>query len=151
MLFALNKMNTRNKGFTLFELLVSISIIGIMTALAVMSYSGSQVRARNARRVEDMSMIQKAAEQYYAGHSYSYPASSNAFYTGTDKVMEAWPTDPKGAAPYVYTYTLGVPVPGTYCACAFMEGTNMGNSTVACGNFVNPATKNYYCVKGQQE
>lgn len=142
---------SNQKGFTLFELLISISIIGILTALAVVSYSGSQVRARNARRIEDMNMIQKAAEQYYAANGYSYPNATAAFYSGGSPVLVSWPTDPKNTGSYVYNYWYGTPSAGTYCACAFMEGTNQGNSTNACGNFINPPAKNYYCVKGQQE
>ena len=62
-------MNIKSKkGFTLFELLISISIVGILTALAVVSYSGSQLRARNQRRVEDLNMIQKAAEGNQSVH-----------------------------------------------------------------------------------
>lgn len=136
-------------GFTLFELLISISIIGILTALAVVSYSGSQVRARNVRRVEDINSIQKAAEQYYAGNNYTYPANSAAFTGGTDPVMVKWPTDPKGGSYTPYSYNRNVPVSGTFCACAFMEGSNQGNSTANCADF-NNANKPYYCVKGQQ-
>ena len=153
-------MNIKSKkGFTLFELLISISIVGILTALAVVSYSGSQLRARNQRRVEDLNMIQKAAEQYYAAH-YTYPASAQAFYSNTDKVLEAWPADPKNTATYNYQYTK---TQTSYCVCATMEAINnvgQGNSQKNCGGFVtvNPddpttpvAPTDYYCVKGQQE
>jgi prepilin-type N-terminal cleavage/methylation domain-containing protein len=142
-------MNTKNRGFTLFELLISISIIGILTALAVVSYSGSQVRARNVRRIEDMNAIQKAAEQYYVSHNYVYPPHSGDFYGGTDPVLVSWPSDPKTGIPYGI-YHNGLPAtPNIFCACALMEGTNQGNSTLNCADF-NNVLKPYYCVKGQQ-
>lgn len=147
-------MKSRN-GFTLFELLISISIIGILTALAVVSYSGSQVRARNARRIEDMNMIQKAAEQYYAANGYSYPNGTAAFYSGSSPVLVSWPLDPKNSGSYTYSYRVDVPVVGSFCACALTEPVNsvkQGNSTVNCGDFTRaPGTTDYYCVKGQQQ
>ena len=39
-----NRMTKIKNGFTLFELLVSISIIAILTALAIVSYSSAQKR-----------------------------------------------------------------------------------------------------------
>ena len=53
------------KGFTLIELLVVISIIGILVAVAVASYTGAQIKARDARRRSDMKAIQSTMEQYY--------------------------------------------------------------------------------------
>ena len=56
---------------------MSISIIGILTALASVAYSGAQKKARDARRVEDMKLIQTAAEQFYSQMNYVYPTSTN--------------------------------------------------------------------------
>ena len=44
----------KNKGFTLFELLVSISIIALLTALATISFSSAQKKARDSKRIQDM-------------------------------------------------------------------------------------------------
>jgi prepilin-type N-terminal cleavage/methylation domain-containing protein len=141
MLFAPINMK---KGFTLFELLVSISIIGILTAIAVMSFSSAQKKARDSRRIQDMNIIQKAAEQYYSQNNYTYPANSDAFVSGG--VLQAWPVDPKGvgvgATAYVYNAET------TYCACAGVENTASGNSTTATCGFA--ASGNYFCVKNQQ-
>ena len=48
------------KGFTLIELLVVIAIIGILATLAVVAYSGSQTKARDAKRVADMNSVVSA-------------------------------------------------------------------------------------------
>lgn len=141
------KLETRNlnetrKGFTLFELLVSISIIGILVAIATVSYSNAQKKARDARRMEDMGNIQKAAEMYYSANSYNYPANSSGFGTS----LQVFPTDPKTgtATPYTYTNT-----GSGYCACATLDSPT-GNSNVAdCTAFV-AGTGTLYCVKNQQ-
>jgi prepilin-type N-terminal cleavage/methylation domain-containing protein len=57
------------QGFTLFELLVSISIVGILSALAIVSFSSAQKKARDSRRVQDMELVGKAAEQYMLNNS----------------------------------------------------------------------------------
>ncbi len=55
----INMYEENNLGFTLFELLVSISIIAILTAMVSLSYSVAQKKARDARRRQDMESVQK--------------------------------------------------------------------------------------------
>lgn len=133
----------RQVGFTLFELLVSISIIGILMAVASVSYSSAQKKARDARRMEDMTSIQKAAEVYYSQNAYAYPANTGAFTSGANPVLQSWPSDPKGVGWTAYTYQIG----GTYCACAAMDNLTGGN---AADNNCTFASGPYYCVKSQQ-
>ena len=137
----INKTNNQ-KAFTLFELLVSISIIAILTAIAMMSFSSVQKKARDSRRVQDINSIQKAAEQYYSQNSYVYPPSTNTFVTSN--LFQLWPTDPKSVGWTAYIYNIGT----TYCACAAMENTTGGNSSVNTCAFV--ASGPFYCVKSQQ-
>lgn len=62
------------KGFTLIELLVVISIIGVLSTVAMTSLNGARKKARDARRKIEIGEIQKALELYYADHG-EYPAS----------------------------------------------------------------------------
>lgn len=136
-------MNKTKTGFTLFELLVSISIIGILTALGVLSFSSAQTKARDARRMEDMTTIQKAVEQLYVSAGSTYPASVGPWVG----YLENWPVDPKNSGLFVYTPTFST---SSYCVCANLEG-NKGNSNVTtCLTFVATGTGDYYCVKNQQ-
>lgn len=137
----INKTNNQ-KAFTLFELLVSISIIAILTAIAMMSFSSVQKKARDSRRVQDINSIQKAAEQYYSQNSYVYPPSTNSFVTSN--LMQLWPIDPKSVGWTAYSYNIGT----TYCACAAMENTTGGNASA--NTCVFAASGPFYCVKSQQ-
>lgn len=140
-------MNKKIRGFTLFELLVSISIIGILTALGVVSFSSAQVKARDARRMEDMTAIQKAAEQYYSLSNGSYPTTTTGAWTFDSKtVLEVFPADPKGGASYTYSCTQTT---SSYCCCATLEAKKGNSSSNACV-FVNTNDGDYYCVKNQQ-
>jgi len=146
----------KNKAFTLFELLVSISIIAILTALASISFSISQKKARDSKRVQDLSMIQKAMEQCYVLNNYAYPAvvtsgSSLSCGAGGQIVMDMVPVDPKDPLP-AYTYNQiggGAMTGANYCICADLDD-DKGNSNVTdCSAFVN-GTGSYFCVKNQQ-
>jgi prepilin-type N-terminal cleavage/methylation domain-containing protein len=53
-----------NKGFTLIELLVVIAIIGILSGLIVVSMSGAQNAAKDARIKATMDQMRSAAEIY---------------------------------------------------------------------------------------
>ncbi len=142
----------QKRGFTLFELLVSISIIGILIAISSVSFSAAQKKARDARRLEDMSSVSKAAESYYSLSNYVYPPSGVAggsWTVGTETLL-VFPSDPKSSvSPYGYIYRINVPVTGGYCACAYMENAANANSTNSSCNFV-AGVKTHYCVRNQQ-
>lgn len=137
----------RKNGFTLFELLVSISIVAILSALAIVSFSSAQKKARDSRRVQDINLLQKAAEQYYMLSNSSYPTSmaiGTSWSAGGQSVLEAVPTDPKGVG-YTATFVGG----SSYCICSYVEGLT-GNSINASCDFTTAGIKSYYCVKNQQ-
>jgi len=133
----------KKNGFTLLELLVVIGIIGILVALATVSYSSAQRQGRDARRKQDMTAIQNAMEQYYSDpiNNFSYPTncSDAAVY-----MKSAWPNDPGTGTPYPIMSCDAA----SYCICAALDLTTGSNYGPACTGMV--AGKIYYCVGNLQ-
>jgi len=66
--------NSKLKGFTLIELLVVISLIGILAALALVSYTGTQKQARDAQRKSDLKQYQNSLELFANKNNGLYPS-----------------------------------------------------------------------------
>jgi type II secretion system protein G len=52
-------------AFTIVELLIVVVVIAILAAIAIVSFTGIQQRARDSKRVSDVATITKALELYY--------------------------------------------------------------------------------------
>jgi general secretion pathway protein G len=61
-------------GFTLIELMIVITIIGILITLAQPSYHRAVTAAKEATLKENLFILRDAIDQYYADHA-KYPAS----------------------------------------------------------------------------
>ncbi|MEI6660057.1 MAG: type II secretion system protein [bacterium] len=55
----------RSKGFTLVELLVVISIISLLSSVVLAALNSARMKARDARRAEDIHQIYTALNAYY--------------------------------------------------------------------------------------
>ena len=64
MLLINTKPKILNRAFTLIELLVVISIIGILAALATVSFTASQKQARDINRKSDLSQYRTSLEAF---------------------------------------------------------------------------------------
>ena len=77
-----NRNNINKKGFTIIELLVVISIIGLLSTISVVSLNGARIKSRDARRLADMQQILTALELYYNEYG-TYPATPSVYGEGT--------------------------------------------------------------------
>ncbi|MFH0952282.1 MAG: type II secretion system protein [Patescibacteria group bacterium] len=75
-------MSKQKQGFTLIELLVVIAIIGILSAIGLVTLSTTRERARDAKRISDLSQY-RLALMLYANYDDKgqYPAQ----VSGSDK------------------------------------------------------------------
>jgi general secretion pathway protein G len=85
-------VSARKFGFSLFELLLAVSIVAVLALVAVPSYSNYKERTRVSQAVIDIAAIGALIRAYYQDN-HDYPSSLSQI--GANKV------DPWGQ-PYVY-------------------------------------------------
>jgi prepilin-type N-terminal cleavage/methylation domain-containing protein len=155
----------KNRGFTLIELIVSISIIAIISSIGLVVYTGAQKLSRDSKRMGDIKEVQKAMEQFYAiNNGYASlntqdgSVSVNSL-TGLNSYFQTNtpPSDPNfSAVNYEYRYySCGGPSPAlatNYIVCAKLESpagkANMSSPpTSGCGT-ISASGTTYYCLKG---
>lgn len=125
----------RRKAFTLIELLIVITIIGILSVALIPRLTGGPAKARDAQRKAALQQIGTALEFYADDNSGAYPAAPDCVNDMTAELgpyLTSIPTDPLagnnwggegdqcvGAAGYTY-----IPVDGGFLLFAQMENVN---------------------------
>jgi general secretion pathway protein G len=80
-----------DKGFTLVELLVVLSLIALLAAMAMVQYKNSIQRSEEAVLKTNLFRMRDAIDQYYADKN-KYPASLDALVS--DGYLRQVPEDP---------------------------------------------------------
>jgi prepilin-type N-terminal cleavage/methylation domain-containing protein len=130
-------MINKQKGFTLFETLVVISIIVLITAAVMVNFSGISQKARDGRRKSDLEKIRTALEMARQVTG-SYPATKEELATA---YISALPGDPKTGYVYVYTrptlyaYTLDAYLEVEGGVAVALPATTCGGSPVVACNY----------------
>ncbi len=128
----IKKMN--KKGFTLIELLVVIAIIGILSGTVIVSMSGAQDSAKDARIQSGMSQLRSVAEIYlltnntYGDGTTNFTTSGDGLALKTD--IEANSTETMTVNQDASNYCMSVPL-STGVLCMDSKG-KVGS--VACGS-----------------
>lgn len=110
-------MKKTTKGFSLIELLMVISIMGMLAAMITANLSRSTKLSRDARRKNDLSEIRKALRLYFEDNG-RYPLNTDDDGSGWDDstdgifiqplveggYLKQSILDPKNAGNYKYSY-----------------------------------------------
>jgi prepilin-type N-terminal cleavage/methylation domain-containing protein len=118
--------NKKQQGFTIIELLVVVSIIGLLSSIMVVTARSSRAKARDNQRVQNLQQIQRSLEIYAANNGGAYPtlaggapgsyfASSNpnaaTYWTPLQTALSPYVTLPVTDASYSYVYANGPMMP----------------------------------------
>ncbi|MGK2904875.1 MAG: type IV pilin protein [Desulfuromonadales bacterium] len=87
----LKHRKTLQRGFTLIELMIVMSIIAILASIAVPNYQRNLIKAREAVLLEDLYQMRRAIDAYFADH-IRYPESLNDLVE--NKYIRDIPRDP---------------------------------------------------------
>lgn len=105
-----NELRIKNskKGFTLVEILIVVTIIGILASIILVGLGNFRGRGRDARRIADLNQVQNALELYYTKFQ-RYP-QANAWadlvtrLTSAQIGVSAIPNDPLAPSRANYLY-----------------------------------------------
>jgi prepilin-type N-terminal cleavage/methylation domain-containing protein len=87
--------NNKNSGLTLVELMVVITIIGLLSAIVYANFGDVRKQARDKVRMTDLKEIQLALELYKSQNS-QYPTGLSSLVT--EGFLPVVPSDPSGSA-----------------------------------------------------
>lgn len=127
----------QKKAFTLIEILVVTTIIGVLSGVATISYSSLTRSSRDARRKADLEQIRAALEMYRSsepGAFGQYPTFANGNCSNLTTIpnftnyLPQIPTDPKTDSNYSCTST-----PSTYSLYSTIENGTFVSCGGACG------------------
>jgi general secretion pathway protein G len=82
---------TGERGFTLIELIIVLSIIGLLVGLGLPQYKSANIKARETVLKENLYILRRLIDQY-AQDKGKYPASLQALVQ--DSYLRAIPVDP---------------------------------------------------------
>ena len=126
------------KGFTLVELMVVIGILAIIAVVGFALLTGTQSRARDAKRKADIQQMGKAMEANY---------TPNVGYSTS--IQTTWFADgiiPSNPAPGGTTYYTNTITSSSYAFCALLENAP-GNAASSNGT---GTTGLYFCERNKQ-
>lgn len=79
------------KGFTLIEMMIVISLIGILATISIPNFQKAVIRAKETTLLRTLFVMRDVIDQYYSDHG-KYPDSLNVL--ADDKYIRSVPKDP---------------------------------------------------------
>jgi general secretion pathway protein G len=120
---------TGNRGFTLVELLIVISLISILAAMGLVQYRNSVLSSKEAVLRTDLFRMRDAIDQYYADKT-KYPSSLDSLVS--EGYLRKLPEDPITKSSDTWTTVPAEPdpnnpsaEPGVYDVKSGAQGTGL--------------------------
>jgi general secretion pathway protein G len=143
------------QGFTLIELIVTVTIISVLVAAGAVSYTTVTRRSRDAKRKSDVEQLRSALEMYRADFGY-YPTAGSGSWTAASNLtgdlvttyMPAIPNDPK-VPTFAYRYQATNLTGGNYfgyCLTTYLETVDETDSCTP-DNGAQPSGSFMYGIK----
>ncbi|MFA6016521.1 MAG: prepilin-type N-terminal cleavage/methylation domain-containing protein [Patescibacteria group bacterium] len=132
------------KGFTFIEILVVVTIIALLTTVAVISYSSFLKQGRDAKRKADLEQVRAALEMYKSSND-TYPVgvwTNLSVLTGATIYIQSLPTDPKDSTNDFY---YGSADGSDYILAAQLENSS-SCTTAPGGNACGTGNPCNYCM-----
>ena len=138
------RLSISQGGFTLIELLVVIAVIGLLASVVLVALNGARLKARDAKRIADLSQISKALELYYNTNN-SYPPNGTC-----DSVLTAagapqstwfacWSTFLSGYVSSMPADPINISAPGIYYFYSYISGYK----SIGCAQPIPGGVNNY--------
>ena len=117
----------KDRGFTLIELKIVMTIIGILASIAAPNYQRSVIKAREAVLMEDLYQMRRAIDAYFADHT-KYPESLDALVEA--KYLREIPVDPFTRAQDSWEVVIPTPTEEGEVAEGGVEDVHSGSDLV---------------------
>ena len=127
----LRRTRRSDSGWTLIEMLVVLTLIMILTTLALGQYRNSVLFAKEAALRSNLFQMRDAIDQYYADKG-KYPESLNALVT--DRYIRAVPKDPITNSTDSWQTIQADSEPGTLSTQAGIYNVKSGSQDTAMDN-----------------
>ncbi len=92
------RVDRKQQGFSLIELMITVAIIGILAAVAIPTYIGYRLKAERSVAWSDLQALRLLEEQYYA---------ENNAYTNNIALLPGFQPDPGSLYNYSVAFSSG--------------------------------------------
>jgi general secretion pathway protein G len=108
----MKNQNQSQKGFTLIELMVVISVIALLASMALIALQSARQKSRDAKRLGDMAQMNTGLALYFASNK-GYPSSVAGVPQGlAPDFASTLPTAPQPPDGLCATTPYPAPIPG---------------------------------------
>ncbi|MBL4607775.1 MAG: type IV pilin protein [Pseudomonadales bacterium] len=118
----------KQKGFTLIEVMIVVSIIGILASIALPSYQNSVSKARRTDAMSALQGLAQAMERHYMTAGAYTAAAAGAADTGAPTIFST--KSPIDGSQTFYNLTISVATPTTYTLTADPANGQEGDGNI---------------------